>query len=247
MAALSLREQRARLSGLLDVTSPVDAPTAYYALDHDPKRSTLALRIDADGSPIGFVGRFQTGIDLFRPLVVMQCRHLEIAADLLAEVLTSGRQYLFFSNLNQLALVGGSMQLSHERILSIYALDLTRFKPEINVLVRLKTAPNGTPIAEISSGGYRAVAGVNWQSSGFAEIYVHVDPEVRGRGWGRSVVMACTERVRASGRIPLYLVEPSNAESVKLAESIGYRDTGARQIFAEALYLGHPGRKAAQL
>jgi len=245
MAALSLREQRSRLSALLDVTSPVDAPTAYYALDHDPKRSALALRTDASGAPLGFVGCFQTGIDLFRPLIVMQCRQAELAADLLAEVLTVGRQYLFFSNLNQLPLVGGSLQLSNERVLSIYVLDLARFKPEINVLVRLKTAPNGTPVAEISNGGYRAVAGVNWQSSGFAEIYVHTDPEVRGRGWGRSVVMACTERVRASGRVPLYLVEPSNVESVKLAESIGYRDTGARQIFAEALYLGHPARKAS--
>ncbi|PJF37083.1 MAG: hypothetical protein CUN49_02000 [Candidatus Thermofonsia Clade 1 bacterium] len=243
MTALSLREQRSRLSALLDVTNPVDAPTAYYALDHDPKRSTLALRTDASGAPIGFVGRFQTGIDLFRPLVVMKCRQAEVAADLMAEVLTVGRQYLFFSNLNQLPLVGGSLQISSERILSIYALDLARFKPEINVLVRLKTAPNGTPIAEISNSGYRAVAGVNWQSSGFAEIYVYVDPEVRGRGWGRSVAMACTAQVRASGRVPLYLVEPSNHESVKLAESIGYRDTGARQIFAEAVYLGHPAHR----
>ncbi len=246
MAALSLREQRTRLSALLDITSPIDAPTAYYALYHDPKRSALALRSDENGTPLGFVGRFQTGVDLFRPLVVMVCRQADIAADLLAELLTVGRQYLFFSNLNQLNLVGGSLQVSSERILSIYVLDLARFKPEINVLVQFKSTPDGTPRAEISNGGYRATAGVNWQSPGFAELYVQTDPEVRGRGWGRSVAAACTERVRASGRLPIYLVEPSNTESVKLAESIGYRDTGARQIFAEAIYVGHPARKEAR-
>jgi hypothetical protein len=240
---ITLLEQRRLVTPLLDTSSPADAPTAYYALYHNPARSALFVRTDNTGAAVGFVGRFQTGLDLFRPVIVMRCWSPEIAADLLAEALVVGRPYVLFSNLNQLSLTGGSLQISDERILLIYALDSARFKPEINVLVTLKTAPDGTPRATIQSNEVRAVAGANWQSPGFVELYVHVDPEARQKGWGRSVAIACVERVLAGGRLPIYLVEPGNGASIRLAESIGFRDTGARQIFADAVYLGHPGRK----
>ncbi len=238
----SVREQRTYIAPLLDITSPADAPTAYYALYHDANRSNLFVRMDASKRAVGFVGRFQTGLDLFRPVITMRCWQAEIAADLLAEACVVGRPYLLFSNLNQLALVGGSLEVSNERILSIYALDPSRFSPVVNVMVVNKTAQDGTPRAEIHSGGLQAVAGVNWQSPGFAELYVHTETEARQRGWGRSVAAACTERILGSGRIPLYLVEPSNEASVNLAQSLGYYDTGARHVFADAVYSGHPGK-----
>ncbi len=238
MAADSLREQRNLIGTFVDANSPADAPTAYYGLYHDPVRSALFVRAGE-----GFVGRFQTGVDLFRPLIVMRCYRAEPAADLLAEALTIGRPYLLFSNLNQLALVGGSLTITNERILSIYVLDRARFTPQINVLVTNKTAPDGTPRCEINSNGLQAYAGVNWQSPGFAEVYVHTDPEARNKGWGRSVVAACTARVLQSGRIPIYLVEPNNEASVNVAVSTGYVDTGARQVFADAVYLGHPNHR----
>jgi hypothetical protein len=239
----TLREQRILLEPLLDTSSPADAPTAYYGLYHDPNRSHLFLRLNSEGRAVGFVGRFQTGVDLFRPVICMRCWQPEIAADLLAESLVGGRPYIFFSNINQLPMVGGSLQISNERILSIYAIDPGRFVPVINVLVTTKTAPDGTPRAEIHSGGLQAVAGVNWQSPGFAEIYVHTEAEARQRGWGRSVAAACTERVLASGRLPIYLVEQSNEPSIRMAEGLGYVDTGARQVMADAVYLGHPGSR----
>jgi ribosomal protein S18 acetylase RimI-like enzyme len=238
----TLHEQRARIAPLLDTTSPADAPTAYYALYHDPNRSSLYVQTDAEGQAIGFVGRFQTGVDLFRPVVCLRCPTPEVAADLLAQALIVGRPYLLFSGLDQLPMVGGSMQTSNERVLSIYALDPARFTLEINVLVVTKTAPDGTPRAEIHSNGLQAVAGVNWQSPHFAEIYVHTEPEARQRGWARSVAAACTERVLSSGRLPTYLVEQSNEASVRLAESLGYVDTGAKQVFADVVYTGHPAR-----
>jgi len=239
----TLREQRALLAPLLDTSSPADAPTAYYALYHDPNRSSLFVQTNTEGRAAGFVGRFQTGIDLFRPVIVMRCWQPEVAADLLSEALIAGRPYLLFSSVNQLPMAGGSLQISNERLLSIYALDRSRFTPMINVLVVTKTAPDGTPRAEIHSGDLHAVAGVNWQSPGFAEIYVHTDAEARQRGWGRSVAAACTERVLASGRIPLYLVEKDNEASVNLAENLGYVDTGARQVFADTVYTGYPGQR----
>src|SRR5215813_10470261 len=130
----SIREQRAHIASLLDTESAADAPTAYYALYHDPNRSALFVKDDNQGQAVGFVGRFQTGIDLFRPVLAMRCWKAEVAADLLLEACIVGRPYLLFSNLNQLALVGGSLQISNERILSIYVLDPARFSPVINVL-----------------------------------------------------------------------------------------------------------------
>ncbi|MCC7206325.1 MAG: GNAT family N-acetyltransferase [Anaerolineae bacterium] len=237
----SLREQRNLASALLDSSNPVDAPTAYYALYHDQARSALFVRGDRS-NPQGFVGRFQTGMDLFRPLVTLRCRDATVAADLLAEALIVGRPYILFCLMNQYILVGGSMDISNERILSIYTLDRARFKAEINVLVTHGKTPQGTPRAMIEAGGQRAVAGVNWQSPGFAEVYVDVDPAVRQKGWGRSVLVACCERVLAGGRQPIYLVEPSNTASVRLAESAGFVDSGARQVYADAIYTGHPAR-----
>src|SRR5262249_5467247 len=152
---------------------------------HDAKRSTLFVRDGDDGTPTGYVGRFQTGIDLFRPLVNLRCWQAEVAADLLAQALTVGRPYLLFANLNQLNMVGGSLGIDNQRILLTYVLDASRFKPVINVMAVEKKAPDGTPRVEIHSGGLQAVAGLNWQSPKFAEIYVHTEPEARQRGWGR--------------------------------------------------------------
>ncbi len=240
-----IREQRQIIRRLLDESSVVDAPTAYYALYHDSARSALATRQDGDGRPLGFTGRFQTGHDLFRPLVTLRCRAPEVAADLLAELLTPGRPYIFFANVNQLPLVGGSLHIENRRILHIYYLESARFRPVINVMVVERTTEDGKPRCEIRSGGLQAVAGVNWVSPGFAEVYVHTEPLARKRGWGRSVVSACTERILRSGRLPLYLVETDNEESIQLAQSLGYVDSGARQLYADVVYQGHPARRHA--
>jgi hypothetical protein len=234
----SLREQRKLIATFVDPDSAADAPTAYYGLYHDPLRSALFTR-----PAEGFVGRFQTGIDLFRPLVVMRCYRAEPAADLLAEALTVGRPYLFFANINQLALIGGSLELLSQRVLSIYVLDPARYQPVMNVLVVTKAAADGSPRAEIHNGGLQAVAGVNWQSPGFAEVFVHTEPDARRRGWGRGVLATITGQLLQNGRIPVYLVEPNNEASVQLATSVGFIDTGGRQVFAEAHYLGHPNHR----
>src|SRR5262249_31920651 len=108
----STTELRKAIAPLIDSDNPTDAPTAYYALYHDPNRSNLAVRFEASGiHAAGFAGRFQTGLDLFRPVVVLKCQQPEIAADLLQEVLVVGRPYILFSNANQLPLIGGSLEV----------------------------------------------------------------------------------------------------------------------------------------
>ncbi len=239
---MSIREQRQIARQLLDDSSPTDAPTAYYGLYHDPARSILATRANGDGRALGFVGRFQTGYDLFRPLVTLRCRTPEVAADLLAEVLVVGRPYILFANLNQLPMIGGSFQVENQRMLHIFYLDSPRFRPVINVMVVEKTTPDGKPRYEINSGGLQAVAGVNWVSPGFAELYVYTEPLARQRGWGRSVAAACVEHLLRDGRLPIYLVEKSNVESMELAQALGFVDSGARQLYADVIYTGHPAR-----
>jgi hypothetical protein len=237
---MSVHEQRALVRRFLDDSSPADAPTAYYALFHDPTRSTLFTEQNESGQVLGFAGRFQTGIDLFRPLVTLRCQDAELAADLLAQTLIPEHPYILFASLNQYPLVGGSFEIDNHRILHIYRLDVRRFQPVVNVLVKRNTAHDGTPRGVIESSGLRAVAGVNWQSPAFAELFVHTDAAARLRGWGESVVSVVTQAVLESGRIPLYLVESDNEPSRALAEGLGYVDTAARQVYADVVYLGHP-------
>jgi hypothetical protein len=241
MSVASIHEQRTLVRRLLDDSSAADAPTAYYALFHDPARSTLFTAQDTTGQVAGFAGRFQTGIDLFRPLVTLICQGAEIAADLLAQALIPEHPYILFASLSQYPLVGGNFEIDNHRVLHIYRLDVRRFHPAINVLVRQEKSHDGTPRAVIEANGTRAVAGVNWQSPAFAELYVHTDATVRQRGWGESVVSVVTQAVLAGGRTPLYLVESNNDPSRALAEKLGYVDTGARQVYADVVYLGHPG------
>lgn len=236
---MSIHELRTQVRQLLDDSSPADAPTAYYALFHNPARAALYTCATAEGEVSGFVGVFQTGIDLFRPLVTLQCANAECASDLLARALTPERPYIFFAKMNQLPLVGDLFQFDDHRTLHIYRLDPRRFMPEINILVQHKTAHDGLPRAVIESDGVaQAVAGVNWQSPGFAELYVQTDPDAQGRGWGTSVASAVTQAVLEQGRIPLYLVEGTNDASRALAERLGYVDTGARQVVADVIYTG---------
>jgi hypothetical protein len=236
----TIHTTRQQVRRLLNDSSAADAPTAYYALFHDPARSELVTQVDESGQVTGFAGCFRTGYDLFRPLVTMLCRDADCAAALLAQALTPGRPYLFFANINQLPLVGGSLQIDSYRILEIHRLQVSRFERTINVLVQSKTTPDGLPRCVIESGGMQAVAGVNWQSPAFAEIFVQTDGPARRRGWGESVAAAVTQTVLEGGRTPLYLVENDNEPSRELAEKLGYVDTGARQVFADAVYLGHP-------
>lgn len=239
-ATRSLEAQRAAVRQLLDEASPADAPTAYYALYHDAARSKLFVHGDESGRVWGFAGVFQTGIDLFRPLLTLVCLDAASARSVLKEALIPGRSYILFARANQVPLLRDLLRMDQVRILHILRLDPRRFRPVINVLARHETAYDGTPRCVIEAGGAQAVAGLNWQSPSFAEVFVHTDPPLRGRGLGTSVVAGVTQAVLAEGRTPLYLVEESNKPSRRIAEALGYVDTGARQVYADTIYMQQP-------
>ena len=223
---------RQRVRPLLDLSSPAEAAFAYYALYHDPRRTQLYAH--PEGAHVeGFVAICQTGRDLFRSVVALYAPTPTTARELL-RALALGRPYTVVAPPYLGAAIDSGMDLN-ERVATphVYELDPRRFEPLINVLVVTERGPGGLPRFLIRSGGETvAQAGVNWASPHFAELAVQTAPAARRRGWGRAVLAACSNWAVQSSRRALYVVEPQNAPSIALAESVGYVRTGARLSIA---------------
>lgn len=234
MAALSLEEQRAAIRPFLSLSDPGDALAVYYALYHDPKRTQLTLHYDTSGRVDGFVAVCRTGQDLFRPLVTLRARSRPVLAELLPQALLPGRPYTCVVPAEMATAINAAVTLSAPSLNLIYVLDPDRFQPVINVFVQRAQGLEGSPRMVIRSGErIIAEAGLNWRSPYFAEVYVHTEPAVRGRGYGRSVVAALTALLLEEGVRPLYVVGEGHTESIQLAQSLGYVDSGAREYQCE--------------
>ncbi len=237
-----LNEKRREIRPLLAAHDPGDALASYYALWHDPRRTRLTLHRDAEGRADGFVAVCQTGADLFRPLVTLRAPNAQAAGESLQNSLTANRLYQVIVPVTLATAVREHLDVTRSRLLHVYRLDLARFQPVINVLVQRVDGPDGSaslttggaPRFQIESQGRLvAMAGTNWRSPAFAEVFVYVHPSGRGRGWGRSVVSACTNALLEDHLRPLYMVEPDNEASIRIAEGLGYMDTGHRQFVGE--------------
>ena len=230
-----LNEKRRAIRPLLAPTDPADALTSYYALWHDPRRTQLTLHRDKRGTVDGFIAVCQTGVDLFRPLVTLRAPDEQAAVSLLSTAMAANRPYQILVPITSASAVRSRLRMSRSAVLQIYRLDAASFQPIINVLVQQVTSADGAPRFQIESQGeVVAMAGTNWRSPSFAEIFVYVHPKGRGRGWGRSVVSACTAALLEDGLRPLYMVEEANAASIQIAEGLGYVDSGSRDFVAEA-------------
>lgn len=231
-----LDPRRASLRSLLDDNSVGDALASYYALYHPPDRAEVVVH-PTDGHPAdGFLVRARTGLDLFRPLVTFRAPSEGVAVALFQEGLQLGRP-VYLTVPESLALWANKhLAVSDAALHRVYRFNANKFEPMLNVLATMSAGPDGTPRCEIRSGGeVKAVAGVNWQSPRFAEVYVYTDPAVRGRGWGRSVVSAVAHQLVKTGRLPLYVVAESNDASIRVAEAVGFEDTGQREYVGYAV------------
>lgn len=234
MPQASLEEKRAAIRPLLSLGDPADALAVYYALYHDPKRTQLTLHYDMSGRADGFVAACWTGQDLFRPLVTLRARSRAVLAELLPQALMPGRPYFCVVPAELASALNATVTVSGSNLNLVYVLDPSHFQPVINVLVQRAHGADGSPRAVIRSGErIIAEAGLNWRSPYFAEVYVHTEPAVRGRGYGRSVVAALTALLLEAGVRPLYVVAEGHTESIQLAESLGYVDSGAREYQGE--------------
>ena len=229
-----LRERRRAVRPLLPAHDPGDALASYYALWHDPRRTQLTVSYDARGHADGFVAVCQTGADLFRPLVTLRAPDADAVGSLLRKALVPHRPYQLMVPVTLAAAVRDCMELQQSTLLNIYRLEPARFQRIINVLVQQVRAPDGAPRFQIESQGkVAAISGTNWRSPTFAELYVYVDPASRHRGWGKSVAAACTSALLEDRLQPLYFVEEGNRDSIRIAQELGYADTGIREVAAQ--------------
>jgi hypothetical protein len=233
----TLHSLRESARDLLNEFDAADGLAAYYALYHDPKRTALFVHRDADGMVGGFLARCQTGFDLFRPLVTLRARRASALPALIAEGLLPGRPYLLVAPPALAESLAPHLDLTITSHNVIYRLDPKRYRHEVNVLVVSSRTPEGHPRAEIRRGGeVAASAGVNWRSPIFAEVYASVGPEYQQRGWGSSVVNAVVADLLVMGVTPLYSAGEDNAASQALAWSVGFVDSGAREVVAQAVH-----------
>lgn len=245
-----LKEQRRAIRHLLREREATDAMAAYYAFHHPDEKTTLVLwpegvEANAVGHADGYVALSRTGIDLFRPLATMRLPTdrdafaAQASADLLQMAFAPGQPVIFSVPARYRPLIDALFDIHAEESLRLYALDVARFDPIINVLVMRADSPNGLPrftIRSTQSGAEEVVAAasLNWQSPRFAEIAVNTLSQYRRQGWGRSVVSALCGYLIDSGRTPLYVVSEENNASIQLAESLGFIDTGARELLIQA-------------
>ena len=231
---LALDAQRQAVRALLNEFDAADALASYYALYHDPERSALFTHHDGEGRLVAFLARCQTGFDLFRPVVTLRVRGGEVPPELLREGLLPGRPYLLIAPARMVSKLKQYLDITDAALYRVLRLDPARFHPVVNVLVQQRLDANGNPFCEIRRGErVMAVAGVNWRSPVFAEVYVHVGEESRGRGWGQAVVSACVATLLQAEVTPLYVVAERNAPSLALAERVGFVDTGGREVVAQ--------------
>jgi GNAT superfamily N-acetyltransferase len=229
---LTLRQQ---VRPLLHLSAPQDGLAAYYTLYHDPARTRLCIEERA-GYAEGFLTICQTGRDLFRLLAVLRARHGKAAAVLLERELTPRRPYYLLTTPDLRPIAEEALEVEQVVIGRIYQLDLKRYNPTISVLVLPARSSEASPRFVIrSQGKVAAEAGVNWCSPHFAEVYVWTAPEARGRGWGKAVLESCVSWALRSGVQPLYTVSEDNEPSIRLAESVGFVDTGAQQLSIEGI------------
>jgi hypothetical protein len=245
---VTLAARRARLEreGYLSLSDPRDAAAAYYALYHDPSRTALHLHVDARDRIDGLAAVCQTGFNLFQPTVVLRAREEAAAGALLTEALHLGRPYYIVTQPSLGPVVRRVFELEGEDFNRVYRFDPGRYRPEINVLVQPARGPDGATRFIIRSRDQVASeAGVNWRSPHFAELFVRTEPWARERGWGKAVAAACATTLLESGVVPLYMVSEGNEAGVRLAKSIGFVDTGARELAAAGVYVAEEAQMNA--
>jgi hypothetical protein len=183
-----------------------------------------------------YVAVSQTGMDLFRPLLTLRADNTAAVPLLLHEALRPGWPYRVVAPMELAPVLRQHLELADVGTAHIYGLNPTLFRPVVNVLVQPSLGADGTHSRfQIQSAGKTvAVSGINWRSPDFAEVYVQVDPQGRERGWGKSVVSACTAELLQAGVRPLFMVQDGNLAAIRLAEALGYQDTGERELTGTA-------------
>ena len=242
---MPLDKQRRALRLLLDENNPADAMASYYAFYHDEDRTQIisdpeiTAETPSDVRAKGYVAISRTGIDLFRPLLTtrLPIDDLDFSARLLQRALPSGNEAFLVCPIQYAPLIQAIFDIRSEQKLLLYTFQHGMPDPIVNIFVN-RDDQSDTPrfVINRSINGQRVTvssAGVNWITPNFAEIAVRTWSEYRRRGMGKSVVSALTRHLIESGRRPLYAVNETNYPSIELANQLGFRDSGYRQLMLE--------------
>lgn len=229
---------RRRLEALLDRRSAADALAAYYALEHPQERVKLFGYAAPDGDAIGFLAVAQTGLDLFRPLVVPFAAKPEFLLRLLRDALRPGQEFLLHLPADQVPWLEGEVEIHRRQVTELLRLERQSYEPVLNVLVVEADGPGKMPRYEIRTAeGTQAAAGVNWQGSHFAEIYLEADEAARARGLTKSVLSALVGRLLGERKIALYRVGVRRVSVKTEAFNLGFRPTGVSSALIEGVLL----------
>ena len=217
---------RASIASLL-TTRAGDAVAAYYALEHDQRRVKLFVE-PTTGPARAFAAVCQTGLDLFRPLVILRGEG-DALRRALAQGLAPVRPYLFSAPVAARDDILAVANVTSAAIHSVYALESGALAPVMNVLTTVSQTPDGQIRAVIRGRDSEpaAEAGTSWLGARYAEVYVRVREGARGRGLGKSVVSAVCVEIQSLGRSPIFVTSQDNGPAQALARRLGFRDTGA--------------------
>lgn len=221
---------RGQLAALLDQNSAKDALAAHYALHHDPSKVRLFSYHGSAGDLRGFVAIAQTGIDLFRPLVVPFVATQRIMARLMRDALRVDQPVLISLPADQADWLKDWFALDDRRELELLRMEAEAFEPILNVLVVEAEAPDGLPRYEIrTADGTKVAAGTNWISGSYADVYVDGQAMDGRVGLTRSVLSALCARLLGRRLVALFRVDTRQVGLKTEALKVGFRPTGRRE------------------
>lgn len=239
--------ERGTLARLLDLNSPADALPTYYALDHPCEKTLLYLYASDRAAPEGFLAIAQTGMDIFRPIIVPFLSSGAALREMLSYVLTDRRPYLLLLPDERLPALEAHFDLQVLERETLYRLEESLFKPVQNVLVVEDVSPDGQPRYLLQSRRNPGIAaGVNWKSGRASEIYLTgLERGEVSEAALRSVASALVQRLLAERRMILIRM-PQNATTVRTAlEGLGFVSTHQRLALCE-VQLRRDDEKGAQ-
>jgi hypothetical protein len=215
------------------VRSASDALASYYGLVHDCGKVQLFGYYPNTENLSAFLALAQTGIDLFRPLVIPFAGTEEALRGLIQKSLKPERHYLTYLPIEQQEFLIGAADLSPIRMSNLLRLDARGFEPIINVLLERRQSPDGSPRFEIRSKGGFAASGINWQTKFAAEIYAEGDSLGYRRGFTKSVLGALMHQLIQEKLTVFLRVPDDDYRSFEDAFDLGFKPTGVRQVFAD--------------
>jgi hypothetical protein len=227
---------RDKLSSLLNLRSASDAILAYYGLEHPINRVKIFVRYSESNRPTGFVIVAQTGLDLFRPLVLPNIISEEALGSLLGEALNPMQPILLALPLEQRTWAEKFLEISNSNVSELLRLEGNSFNPLINVLVAPNRGADGLMRFEINAqSGARAAAGINWQGESFAEVYVETDQESVRRKFADSVLSALCQYLLERKMLPLLRYDGSVHMAFESLNQMGFVSTGSRILMGQAI------------